>query len=117
MDVNASEVKNASMANDGKFISGMDGSSRKNNGTQEAKTNTQSISVSETQEIVKSLEKYMNVLQTSLGFRVNKDTDQVVVTITNRETNEVIRQLPPEELVALRERMKELTGIIFSETA
>ncbi|MFH2066180.1 MAG: flagellar protein FlaG [Pseudomonadota bacterium] len=117
MSVNASEVKNLSMANDSKFISGMEGNSKRNNGIQEVGTNTQPISVSETQEIVKSLEKYMNVLQTSLGFRVNNDTDRVVVTITNRETNEVIRQLPPEELVALQERMKELTGIIFSETA
>ncbi len=118
MDVNAAEVKNASIPNDTKFISGVDTTSnlRKQTGSQAVQGATQSISAAETEEIVKSLETYMNVMKTSLGFRVNEDTDRVVVTITNRETNEVIRQLPPEELVSLQERMKELTGIIFSET-
>ena len=59
----------------------------------------------------------MDVLQTSLSFIVDKERDQVIVTITNRETKEVIRQIPPEELVVLQEKMKELTGIIFNEVA
>ena len=118
MDVNVAEAKNPSVTSDTKFVSGADlsSNSRRSNGVQEAKTNAAPISVTETEEVVKSLESYMNALQTSIEFQVNKDTDRVVVTITNRETNEVIRQIPPEELISLQERMKELTGIIFSET-
>ena len=73
-------------------------------------------SLEETNEIVESLEGYMNILQTGISFSVNEETDKVVVTVTNRETDEVIRQIPPEELVTLQKKMKELTGIIFSET-
>ncbi|MBA4369883.1 MAG: hypothetical protein C0403_19825 [Desulfobacterium sp.] len=114
MDVNAVEVKNTSIPNDTQYVSGED--SKRQAGIREGKSGGKPISARETEEIVKSLENYMDVLKTSIGFRVNTDTDRVVVTITNRETNEVIRQIPPEELVSLQERMKELTGIIFSET-
>jgi flagellar protein FlaG len=114
MDVNPAEVKTTSIPTDSKYISDID--SKKQAKTHEVKPGTQTISANETEEIVKSLEIYMNVLKTNIGFRVNTETDRVVVTITNQETNEVIRQIPSEELISLQERMKELTGIIFSET-
>ncbi len=110
MDVNGVEVKRTSIPN----ISEVD--SKRQANIYEGKSGTQPVSVRETEAIIKSLEKYMDVLKTSIGFRVDTKTDRVVVTITNQETNEVIRQLPPEELISLQERMKELTGIIFSET-
>jgi flagellar protein FlaG len=114
MDVNSVEVKTTSIPTDTKYISGID--SKKQANIRERNSGAQPISASETEEIVKSLENYMNVLKTNIGFRVNTQTDRVVVTITNQETNEVIRQIPSEELISLQERMKELTGIIFSET-
>jgi len=114
MDVNAAEVKTTSIPTDTKYISSID--SKKQANIREVKPGTKTISANETEEIVKSLENYMNVLKTNIGFRVNTETDRVIVTITNQETNEVIRQIPSEELVSLQERMKELTGIIFSET-
>ena len=118
MDVNATEVKSTSIPGDNKFISGAEGSAdlRKNAVSSHGQNPSASMNAQQTEAVVKSLESYMNALQTSLGFEVNADTDRVVVTITNRETKEVIRQIPPEELVSLQERMKELTGIIFSET-
>jgi len=75
------------------------------------------LSIGQAKEIAESLEGLMDVLHTSLSFIVDKEREQVIVTITNRETKEVIRQIPPEELVVLQEKMKELTGIIFNEVA
>ncbi|MFZ5571698.1 MAG: flagellar protein FlaG [Thermodesulfobacteriota bacterium] len=75
------------------------------------------LSAQETREMVASLTGYMEILQTSLSFNVMEDKGRVVVTITNKETDEVIRQIPSEELIALQEKMKELTGIIFNEIA
>lgn len=74
------------------------------------------LSVEEARAMADSLEGYMEILTTSLGFSVNENVDRVVVTITNKQTDEVIRQIPAEELIALREKMKELTGIIFNES-
>lgn len=73
------------------------------------------VSREETKEIVKSLNGHMNLLQTTLNFRISEETDQIIVRVVNRETNEVIRQIPPEELVTLQAKMEELTGIIFDK--
>lgn len=73
------------------------------------------VSREETKEIVKSLNGHMNLLQTTLNFRISEETDQIIVRVVNRETNELIRQIPPEELVTLQAKMEELTGIIFDK--
>ncbi len=37
----------------------------------------------------------------SLDFRVDEDTEQVIITVRDSNTDEVIRQIPPEERVQL----------------
>jgi flagellar protein FlaG len=39
----------------------------------------------------------------------------VVVEIKNRETDEVIKQIPSEEILELRVKMEELTGMLLDE--
>lgn len=71
----------------------------------------------EMKQTVEAINDYMDELQTNLGFSIHDKTDQIIVTITNRETEEVIKQIPAKELVTIREKMEELTGILFSKTA
>jgi len=75
-----------------------------------------SMSREEAIAVAESLEEYMEILKTSIGFSINESTNTIVVTVTNKDTNEVIRQIPSEEMLALQEKMKELTGIIFSKS-
>lgn len=42
----------------------------------------------------------------------NNDADQLVVKVVDSETNEVIRQIPPEELMQLTKHLNELRGNI-----
>lgn len=75
-----------------------------------------SMSREEARAVAESLEEYMEVLKTSIGFSINESTNKIIVTVTNKDTNEIIRQIPSEEMLALKEKMKELTGIIFSKS-
>lgn len=45
----------------------------------------------------------------SVQFESN-DNNDLIVKVIDRETNEVIRQIPPEELQHLTERLQELKG-------
>lgn len=75
-------------------------------------------SMEEVKEMVSELNDYMDDLQTSLGFSVSKDPDnQVVFQIKNRETNEVIKQIPAEEIQDIKKRMTELTGMLLDQHA
>ncbi len=74
------------------------------------------FAVEEIEELSKELNSYMDDLQTNLGFSIHeKIENQVIVEITDRETGELIRQIPSEELMAIREKMAELTGLLFDQ--
>ncbi len=54
---------------------------------------------------------------TTVTFDVDDATGRSVVRVLNKETGDVIRQLPPEALLNLVARMRQLSGLIFNEEA
>lgn len=69
------------------------------------------------QEMADTLNDYMDELQTNLGFFINKKlTNPIIVEIKNRKTDELIKQIPSEELVKIREKMAELTGLLLDRS-
>ncbi|SLM29209.1 putative Flagellar protein FlaG protein [Desulfamplus magnetovallimortis] len=75
-------------------------------------------SMEELKNMVTELNDYMDNLKTSLGFSVSKDPDnQVIFQIRNRETNEVIKQIPAEEIQTIKKKMTELTGMLLDQRA
>ena len=48
--------------------------------------------------------------QRSLQFKMDDSTSQVVMSIVDKKTGEVIRQVPSEEVLALAKRMQETQG-------
>ena len=52
-----------------------------------------------------------------LSFRVNEKLGQVVVKVIDVNTDKVIREIPPEELQHVHERIREVIGLLFDERA
>ena len=50
-----------------------------------------------------------------LRFAVNDEIGRVVVTVLDASTNEVIREIPSEDLQRIQARMKRAIGILFDE--
>lgn len=86
----------------------------KNN--QKNNTAKNQITREEANEIVKSLYEYIDILQTKLKFSIGENSNEIIITVTNQETDEIIRQIPSKSLLALREKMAELTGLLFDKT-
>ncbi len=77
----------------------------------------QALSPEEIKEITEDLNDYMNDLQTNLRFSMYEKLEhQVVVQVKNRATDELIKQIPSEELLELRVKMEELSGLLFDQT-
>ncbi len=67
-------------------------------------------------EVVKDINTLVHQLgATQVFFDVDEDTGLSVVRVVNKETGEVIRQVPPEELLTLVARMRQLSGLIFNK--
>lgn len=54
---------------------------------------------------------------TSVTFDLTSEKGRVIVKIVNKSTGEVVRQLPPDELLRMTERMQDLRGMLFEETS
>jgi flagellar protein FlaG len=65
----------------------------------------------------KQINDAMAKFNRSVNFRVDQDTGITVLTVRDRATQEVIRQIPPEEFLALVSRLDEMRGIFFEEIA
>ena len=75
------------------------------------------LSAQDAKELTLEMNELMDDLQTSLGFSIHEELHhQVVVKIKNRETNELIKQIPAEELLEIKQKMIEFTGLIFDQS-
>lgn len=48
-----------------------------------------------------ALEQFVRSMRRELEFRVDEDTGRTIITVRNKETGEVVRQIPSEEVIAL----------------
>ena len=69
------------------------------------------------EDVVSNLNDLVRNLQRELRFSVDTKSGDTIIKVVDRETDEVVRQIPSEEIVALRQRLEETTGGFFDETA
>jgi len=73
------------------------------------------VQLEETQGQVQYIEQKIDNLNVKLQIRVNMDTGQRVVRVVNRDSGEVVREIPPEELVRLEASIDRMIGIFFDQ--
>jgi len=73
------------------------------------------VSEDEIDEVLKDLEKFSNYFKTHLNFSKDESTGITVVKIINSETEEVIRQIPSEEILKIASKMQEVIGVLFDK--
>ncbi len=69
------------------------------------------------EEAVNKINEMMREGGRSLSFSVDKDIKQVVVTVTNTETDEVVRQIPNVEALKFSRELEGMMGLIFNDKA
>jgi flagellar protein FlaG len=65
--------------------------------------------------ISRAIQKEVGVGDIRLNYSVNQPTGDIVVTVLDGQSGKVIREIPPQELLALAESMKEFEGILFNK--
>lgn len=75
------------------------------------------LSAEEVNKMVDEIQKRMDTMGTKLNFTLHEDPNMVVVQVTDRESGEVVKQFPPEDVLALRKKLDELVGLLFDGKA
>lgn len=65
------------------------------------------------EEIAEKMNQVSSVFNTSLAFSVDKPTGRTVIKVLDTETKEIIRQIPPEEMLRLIGKMRDVMGMLL----
>ena len=93
---------------------------RPENVQQNANTQEQAQRVPSAGELKKALEeveKAVAPMAQSLQFSLDKDSGRTVVKVMDTDTNEVIRQIPTEEVLAISKAVDKLKGLLIKQQA
>ena len=66
--------------------------------------------------VAKQIEAYLRSNGRSVEFSVDADSGRTIVSVRDKETGELIRQIPGDEVLRIAQAMKELTSLL-DETA
>ncbi|WP_456383097.1 flagellar protein FlaG [Persephonella sp.] len=66
-------------------------------------------------EAINNLNKKLEMLNSQLKVETDEDTGMRVIKIVDKETNEVIRQIPPEVMLKIAKYLDEVAGLLFNE--
>jgi flagellar protein FlaG len=66
-------------------------------------------------EMAKELQGLADSLGRSVQFTVNEESGDDIIMVFHKKTKELIRQIPSEEVVELRERLSKVFGSIIEE--
>jgi len=69
------------------------------------------------EEVVFGLNELVQDLHRELKFSIDSESGDMVIKVIDQETDEVVREIPSEEVVRLRKRLKEAEGVIFQGSA
>ncbi len=67
------------------------------------------------QEALRRINQGVSVLEKRLHFIVDERTERVVVQVIDRESKEVIKQIPPQEVLDVLVRIRQVVGMLFDE--
>ncbi len=66
------------------------------------------------EEILERIEKISEEGTYSVRFEKNEDLNRLVVKVVDRQTDEVVRQIPPEEILGVKAYLREYIGNIVN---
>ncbi|OUV02955.1 MAG: hypothetical protein CBC42_05470 [Betaproteobacteria bacterium TMED82] len=67
------------------------------------------------QEAVAKINEELASRQSQLGFSVDDVTDHSVVTVTRKDSGEIIRQIPSETVMQVAHNLEKLKGVLFDD--
>lgn len=71
-------------------------------------------SLEEVQESTTQMNQVVEGLEVDVRFRVSEnDNGSVIVEVFDRDSGDVLRTIPPEEVQALRKRMQDVVGLVI----
>ncbi len=78
---------------------------------------SQAVDEQTVEEIVDDLNEFAQQVERQLQFSVDNNSGQTVIKVIDATTEEVVRQIPADEILTLRRRLGDVQGLLFKTEA
>ena len=68
-------------------------------------------------QVARQVADSLRSVASGLEFSVDENSGRVLVRVRDKETNELIRQIPSEEMLAIRNALDHLQGLLLRQKA
>ena len=79
-------------------------------------TQKQPLEREQLEEMAQQLQDFMGEMNRSLQFKVDEDSGRDVIKVLDKNSGEVIKQYPSEEVLSLVSKLSESAGILIDQT-
>jgi flagellar protein FlaG len=80
-----------------------------------ASKRAEDFSVEQIRGIAEAFGDVVGIVNHGIRVEIDESSNQIITQVIDRQTEEVIRQIPPEELLRVSERIREFIGNILDE--
>jgi uncharacterized FlaG/YvyC family protein len=56
-----------------------------------------------------------DIFKRRLDFKIDEATNRIMVKVIDTETNKVVKEIPPEQIIRLAARIQEMIGLLVDE--
>lgn len=110
------QIHNNNSNNQNTRVNRNDNSDRKPESLREKQEYSEQDLEDEVRESVKDVNEIVDKVKEGLSFQIHEETEKMMVKVVDLNTDEVIKELPPEEMLDLQARIHEMVGILIDET-
>lgn len=75
------------------------------------------VTAEQVEDAVQRVSDFVQVVRRELEFAIDEDSGRTVITVLDSETQEIVRQIPPEKLMVAAENIERLQGLLFEGKA
>jgi flagellar protein FlaG len=73
------------------------------------------VDVGQLQDFVNRLNLMLELTWYDLRFRIHDATHEIMVQVVNRDTGEIVREIPPKKILDMWAEMKRLIGMLMDK--
>ncbi|MBN2010473.1 flagellar protein FlaG [candidate division KSB1 bacterium] len=85
------------------------------NKTSQPKDEHTALNENELNKTIEELNKHFQMFNTRLSFSFNDESDMAVIKIQDRNSGEVIKQVPPQEMLDSLSKISSIVGILIDK--
>jgi flagellar protein FlaG len=64
-------------------------------------------------DTIDEMNRFLESMKRNISFSIDEESGQSIILVKDSENDQIIRQLPSEELIVLRKKMDDVAGILF----